>query len=67
MKNEEYELLEEVNALPLDQLKEYIFKRAQTIVRHTQGDSWDDPEEIELDSVELGHAVYRLFKELEKR
>ena len=59
----DYELLEEVAQLPEEQLKEYILKRARTIVSNTQGDSWDDPEDYQMDSIELAHAVYRLLKE----
>jgi hypothetical protein len=57
-----YELLEEVEAIPKDQLREYILKRAECIVRNTQGESWDDPEEWQMDAVELAHAIYRMLR-----
>lgn len=59
----EYELLEEVNELPADKLKDYMLRCAERIVRNTQGESWDDPEEWQMEAVELAHAVYRFLKE----
>lgn len=52
-------ILEEVAAVPLEGLNEYIRKRAEEIVRATQGDSWDDPEDWQISAVELAHAVFR--------
>lgn len=55
------DLMPEVQAVPTDELKEYIRERAETIVSQTQGDSWDDPEEWQIEAVELAHAVMRLL------
>jgi hypothetical protein len=57
---DDYELLEEVNKLQPHELIAYAAKRAERIVSNTQGESWDDPEEWQMDAVELAHAVYRL-------
>ena len=51
-------VFEEIEVLRGTELLEYIKKRAEKIVRRTQGDSWDDMEELECDSIELAHAVY---------
>lgn len=64
---DDYELLEEVGKIQEDKLQEYIEKRALTIVRNTQGDSWDDPEEWQIDAVELAHAVVRFLRENKRR
>lgn len=55
-------LLDEVEAVGQDELREYIRRRAVRIVRDTQGDSWDDPEDWALEAVELAHAVVRLLR-----
>ena len=57
------ELLEQVEGLAADQLIEYAQQRADRIVRYTQGDSWDDPEEWQTEAVELAHAFYRMKRD----
>jgi hypothetical protein len=52
-------ILDEVMQVPVEQLPSYIENRARKIVAETQGDSWDDPEEWQLEAVELAHAVTR--------
>jgi hypothetical protein len=60
--DEEYELLEDVMEVPKEDLRDYILKRAECITRNTQGDSWDDPEDWQMDAVELAHAVMRFLQ-----
>ena len=62
----DYEVLEEIEAMSLEELPAYIKKRAEKIVRNTQGDSWDDPE-WEMDAVELAHALYRMARDNSKK
>lgn len=57
------DLLPEIEALKPEEVRPYIQARADTIVRNTQGDSWDDPEEWQLEAVELAHAVSRLLRD----
>lgn len=57
------ELLPEIEALKPEEVRPYIQARANTIVHNTQGDSWDDPEEWQLEAVELAHAVSRLLRD----
>ena len=56
---EDMKLMDEVESLADCELRDYIRRRAEKIVRNTQGDSWDDPEEWQLDAAELAHAVFR--------
>lgn len=63
----DYEVLEEIEAMPLEELPAYIKKRAETIVRNTQGDSWDDSEEWQMDAVELAHALHRMARDNSKK
>lgn len=62
-------LLNEVIALPASELVKYVHQRAANIVSNTpesldgDGESWDDPEEWQMDAIELAHAVVRLLRE----
>lgn len=57
----DYQILEDIESLPKESLESYILERASIIVRNTQGDSWDDPEDWQIEAVELAHAAYRLL------
>ncbi len=56
-------LLKTVEDIKFVELVDYINKRAESIVRSTQGDSWDDPESWQTIAVELAHATFRLLNE----
>jgi len=57
------DLLEEIEAIALEEVRPYIQTRSDAIVLATQGDCWDDPEQWQLEAVELAHGVYRLLRD----
>ena len=63
MASEDYVLVEDVEDLSPADLIKYATAKAERIVRNTQGESWDDPEEYQLDSIELAHAFYRMVRD----
>ena len=63
MGEEKLKLLEEVEAVPTEELANYTFKRARLVVERTQGDSWNDPEEYQIETIELAHAVFRQWRD----
>lgn len=57
------QLMEEVEALSKDELVEQIKTLAKGITKETQGDSWDDPEQWQLEAAVLAHSVVKLFRD----
>lgn len=57
------DLLDDVEHQSKASLVQYALQRAELIVRRTQGDSWDDPEDYMSESVELAHAFVRMMRE----
>ncbi len=62
-KDEEYVLMEDIEAMSPENLMKHAQKCAELAVSKTQGDSWDDPEDYEIELIELAHAFFRMKRD----